>query len=85
MERPVKSTWVGVAAARASWRMLPEPRIVTVVMSAWYVGCTLLGARLWGVPGWSGQIDWFSPLLLAVRHFLDDDNPVLWSVWELIS
>ena len=23
--------------------------------------------------------------ILVVRHFLDDDNPVLWAVWELIS
>ena len=28
---------------------------------------------------------WVKPAILVVRHFLDDDNPVLWAVWELVG
>ena len=61
----MKPSWVGVEAAVIGWRMLPEPRIVTLLLSVWYLACAGLGARLLLVPGWSGRIDWFSPLLIV--------------------
>lgn len=47
------------------WWALPEPRIVTALMASFYVGCLLLGTRLWALPDWSGVLDWMSVLLIA--------------------
>ena len=53
--------WTGVAAARASWALLPEPRIVTAILSSWYVSCAILGAKLLHLPAYG----WFAVLLIG--------------------
>ena len=53
--------WTGVAAARASWALLPEPRIVTAILSSWYVSCAILGAELLHLPAYG----WFATLLIG--------------------
>ena len=47
------------------WWTLPEPRLVAATLTAWYVGCGLLGARLLWLPDWTGHLDVMAWMLLA--------------------